>query len=169
MRWLLLSLILWLETGHGTTLIGRVVSVQDGDTISLLVEEGDARREERIRFNGIDAPERKQAFGEASRRNLSSLIYGKTVTALCPKVDRYNRRICSVMLDRTDVGLLMVSQGFAWHFKKYMADQTFSDRVLYAEAEEEARLKRKGLWIELKTAREPIAPWDWRADSKLRN
>jgi endonuclease YncB( thermonuclease family) len=37
---------------------------------------------------GIDAPEKKQAFGQKSKENLSELIYNKQVTVEYNKRDR---------------------------------------------------------------------------------
>ena len=59
-----------------------VVSVADGDTVTLL----DANlRQHRIRLSGIDAPEKRQPFGNRSRLHLGALVFGKQVTADCPK------------------------------------------------------------------------------------
>ncbi len=50
------------------TLTGKVVRVVDGDTLYVL----DANYEQhKIRLAGIDAPERKQAYGLASRKQES--------------------------------------------------------------------------------------------------
>ena len=43
---------------------GRVVGVSDGDTITVL---DDAKTQQKIRFAGIDAPEKRQPFGERSK------------------------------------------------------------------------------------------------------
>lgn len=50
---------------------GRVVKVSDGDTITLL-DAGN--NQHKIRLNGIDAPEKSQAFGQKSRAHISSLV-----------------------------------------------------------------------------------------------
>jgi endonuclease YncB( thermonuclease family) len=88
--------ILWLllaTTAHAETLTGRVVKVADGDTITLF----DASRvQHKIRISGIDAPERNQQFGNASKKRMSSLTYGKEAEAICYKRDRYKRLICTV-------------------------------------------------------------------------
>ncbi len=69
------------------TLVGRVVSIHDGDTVTVL----DASREQhKIRLAGIDAPELKQAFGTRSKQNLSALVYNRQVTVEWNKHDRYN-------------------------------------------------------------------------------
>lgn len=44
----------------GDTISGRVVGVTDGDTVTVLVNGHDQYK---IRLSGIDAPEKKQAFG----------------------------------------------------------------------------------------------------------
>ncbi len=58
------------------TLTGKVVKITDGDTIYVL----DANyKQHKIRLAGIDAPERKQAYGLASRKHLASIVAGKQV------------------------------------------------------------------------------------------
>jgi endonuclease YncB( thermonuclease family) len=63
----------------------RVVSVADGDTITLLDSN---RQQHRIRLAGIDAPEKAQPFGQRSKQHLSELAFGKEAKADCYKVDR---------------------------------------------------------------------------------
>ena len=85
----LVAAILWLPfsfPAHAETITGRVVKVADGDTLTLL----DASNVQyKIRFSGIDAPERDQAFGGASKKKLSKLAAGKNAEAHCHKQDRY--------------------------------------------------------------------------------
>jgi endonuclease YncB( thermonuclease family) len=69
------------------TLTGKVVEVADGDTITILV----GTEQQRIRLQGIDAPERKQPFGKASGRALPALVAGKQVRVEYDKRDRYGR------------------------------------------------------------------------------
>ncbi len=52
------------------SLTGKVVKITDGDTLYVL----DANyKEHKIRLAGIDAPERKQAYGLASCKHLASM------------------------------------------------------------------------------------------------
>ena len=61
---LLLATLALPILAHSDTLQGRVVGVTDGDTITLL----DATNtQHKIRVAGIDAPEKKQPFGQRSR------------------------------------------------------------------------------------------------------
>ena len=74
------------SNAHELTLTGRIVSVADGDTVTLL----DANlQQHKLRLSGIDAPEKRQPFGNRSRLHLGALVFGRQVMAHCPKTDRY--------------------------------------------------------------------------------
>ncbi|MFB3088146.1 MAG: thermonuclease family protein, partial [Acidiferrobacterales bacterium] len=103
------------------SLTGKVVKITDGDTLYVL----DANyQEHKIRLAGIDAPERRQAYGLASRKHLASIVAGKQVTVEYQKRDRYGRIVGKVLLDGIDVCLEQVKTGFAWHYKKYQHEQS---------------------------------------------
>lgn len=142
-------------SAHAERLAGRVVGIQDGDTLTLLDAN---RRELRIRLAGIDAPEARQRYGQASRRALSAEAFGKEATANCPKTDKYGRKVCVVTVGGRDVGLALLEAGAAWHFKAFAQEQTAWDRQRYARAEEDARRRRAGLWEDP----EAVPPWEWR-------
>ncbi len=55
---------------------GRVVAVTDGDTIKVLDADN---TQYKVRLTGIDAPEKKQPFGNASRKNLANMVARKDV------------------------------------------------------------------------------------------
>lgn len=134
---------------------GVIVGVADGDTLTLL----DGRQaQHRIRLDGIDAPERKQPFGQRSRQSLTELAKGRRATADCPKTDRYGRAVCRVSVDGVDVGLAQLERGMAWHYLKYAHELDPPVRVRYERAEREARTGRAGLWSQP----QPMPPWDYR-------
>ena len=144
-------------------LVGEVVSVADGDTITVL----DADREKhRIRLSGIDAPERRQAYGERSKQHLAALVFRKTVHVFWDKRDRYARivgRVYAAECERAcpysiDVGLEQIRAGLAWHYRQYAREQPPRDRERYAESERRAREQREGLWSDT----HPVAPWQFR-------
>jgi endonuclease YncB( thermonuclease family) len=123
---------------------GRVVRIADGDTVTVL----DANNtQQRIRLQGIDAPESHQDFGTKSKKNLSSLIFGKDVAVVYEKTDRYGRLVGKILLDGQDVNLEQIRAGMAWHYKDYEREQSIEDREIYARAESEARMARRGLWV----------------------
>jgi len=111
----------------------KVVKVTDGDTVHVLDQ---SQVKHKIRLGGIDAPERKQAFGTKSKQNLSSLIAGKSIEVEYYKRDRYGRIIGKLIKGGQDVNLLQVKHGFAWHYKYYQNDQSASDRAIYSSAED---------------------------------
>jgi endonuclease YncB( thermonuclease family) len=140
---------------------GKVVGIADGDTATILDE---SNTQHKIRFIGIDAPEKAQAFGHKSKQNLSDLIFGKTVTVQVSKRDKYNREVAKILLDGKDINLQQIKDGFAWHYKDYQREQSVDDRKLYASTEEEARRAKRGLWFDeyLQT------PSDFRKSVKLK-
>lgn len=154
------ALLLLLHTGAvAATLSGKVVRVSDGDTVTVL--DG-ANKQHRIRLAGIDAPETRQPYGQASRRNLASLIAGKGVTVETQKADKYGRTVGVVWLDGKDICLEQVSAGMAWHYKQYAREQKATERQSYADTEQNARVLKVGLWQD----RNPTAPWVYRKSHK---
>ena len=71
-------------------IIGKVVSVADSDTITVLDEQ---RQQHKIRLAGIDAPEKKQAFGNVAKQHMADMVFGKEVRVDTRKQDRYGRTI----------------------------------------------------------------------------
>lgn len=134
---------------------GKVVGIVDGDTIDVLDANG---RQHRIRLAGIDAPEKFQAFGSRSKENLSTMVFGKSVSVQWTKTDRDERAVGKVLMAGQDTNLAQVQAGLAWHFKKYQKEQSPADRTSYAQAENEARARRIGLWVDAN----PIPPSDYR-------
>ena len=127
---------------------GKVIKVTDGDTIVLLV----GKISHRIRLSSIDAPERSQEYGKASRMALGEFLRGKTVTVLVNGKDRYRRLLGTVFADDENVNEWMLRNGWAWHYKKYEKSK------ILAQLESQAKLESLGLW----KGKNPIPPWDFR-------
>lgn len=127
---------------------GKVVSVSDGDTITVLKD----LEQVKVRLVEIDAPEKGQAFGNQSKQALSKLVYGKQVEIKEHGTDHYDRTLGRVYQSGLDVNAEMVRRGMAWLYVKYA-----KDKDLY-QFEAEAREQRRGLWAD----KEPVPPWEWR-------
>jgi len=159
---ILSSLLLFLVFTSNTTISYsdtlncpcNVVKVTDGDTVHVL-DQSKARH--KIRLGGIDAPERKQAFGKKSTKNLAGYVAGKNIEVEYNKRDRYGRIIGKLLKDGKDINLQQVKDGYAWHYKYYQKEQSKLDQILYSSAEIEARNKRIGLW-----SVPAIPPWEYR-------
>jgi endonuclease YncB( thermonuclease family) len=128
---------------------GRVVSVHDGDTLTVLID----RRQVRVRLTDIDAPELRQPFGTRSRQSLSDLCFGKTAALDVRGQDRYKRTLARVTCAGTDANSEQVRRGYAWTFVRYARPGS----PLLA-LENEARAAHRGLWQDSA----PVPPWDWR-------
>ena len=142
---LVLSVLAFGHISHADVLHGLVVAVADGDTITVLDE---SKQQHKIRLMGIDAPEKKQAYGQRSKESLSELVHMKDVDVTWTKRDRYGRTVGQVSVDGTDMCLEQIKRGMAWHYKQYEREQSFEDRSRYAIAEEQARIASKGLWVD---------------------
>jgi endonuclease YncB( thermonuclease family) len=144
-----------LQIKKGAKLSVKVVGITDGDTFKGLTDE---KQEIRFRIYGIDAPEKKQAFGNRSKQYLSDMIFGKTVVIkVQSRRDRYGRPIVWIYTPvGKDVSGEMLKAGMAWHFKRYDSSKE------YAQYEDKARKTRIGLWAD----NNPVAPWDFRKSKK---
>jgi len=138
-------------------LIGRA-TVIDGDTIEI--------HGERIRFNGIDAPEsaqtclsaggREYRCGAASANALAEFL-AKSVPASCDFVerDRYGRFVGTcTRADGAGVNEWMVENGHAFDWPRYSGGS-------YALSQELAERESRGLW-----QGSFDWPWDWRRGAR---
>jgi endonuclease YncB( thermonuclease family) len=137
------------------TLMGQVVRVADGDTVTVLDQ---AQQTYKVRLAGIDAPEKKQAFGQRSRQSLYDMVHGKNVKLETHKRDKYGRHVGTLKVDNVDVNLTQVQRGMAWHYTAYAREQAEQDQQSYSAAERQAREAKLGLWAD----NSALAPWAWR-------
>ena len=156
MKKFLLIFILFLSNFvNAKTMEGLVVGVADGDTITVLDQQKNTYK---IRLQGIDAPEKKQAFGEKSKQSLHDLVHGKQVRIEYDKEDKYGRIVGKITLDDLDICLQQLVLGMAWHYKKYQNEQSVADRVVYTDAELKSKSLKLGLWAD----ETPTPPWEFR-------
>lgn len=153
-RFLVPTLLLAFTTALlADELRGKVVSIADGDTITVLDAN---KKQSKVRLNGIDAPEKKQAFGAKSKARLGELVADKDVVVEWKEKDQYGRILGQVHQGSLDVNLQMVKEGMAWHYKKYSKSAELS------RAEAKAKAGRKGLWVDPN----PVTPWVFRSEQK---
>jgi micrococcal nuclease len=74
---LVLPIFLFSGSAFAGSITGKVISVTDGDNLTLLTAD---KQQIKIRLNAIDAPEKTQVFGNASKKFLSDLCYSKQAT-----------------------------------------------------------------------------------------
>jgi micrococcal nuclease len=129
---------------------GRVVSIADGDTLTVLDADN---RQVKVRLKDIDAPERGQPFSQRSRQLLSDLCFQKRAEVRISDTDRYGRAIGDVYCAGVHVNSRLVEDGLAWVYVQYA-----SPRSPLFGLERDARRSGRGLWSD----RNPVAPWQWR-------
>lgn len=161
-------LILCASTAAAEILDGRVMRIEDGDTI-VVADKNNSQYT--VRLAGIDAPNRLQAFGPQAQANLGSLLSGQDVTVIWEKHTREGDILGKVMVSppeascrtrpecpRTlDSGLQQIVDGMAWWRIQSVEDQSAPDRAAYRHAEFDAKIHRRGLWRDAN----PTPPWQW--------
>ena len=148
--WLNPLLVFILTPAFAADFSGPVVGVLDGDAIEGLHNS----RAERIRLNGIDCPEKGQAYGKRAKQAASELVFGKDVTLQTHGKDKYGRMIADVLLpDGSNVNHVLVREGSCWWYRKYAPSDTKLEML-----EAVAKAAKRGLWADPK----PVPPWEWR-------
>jgi len=138
---------------------GMVVSVRDGDTLTILDSN---KRQRKIRLAGVDAPEKGQASGFRSKERLVKMLYDREVVIEGSKKDRDGSLTAKVFVDGHDVGLEQIRAGLAWWCRACAEEQTPEDRAIYELAENAARRRKLRLWRDA----EPVPPWEWRRQKR---
>ena len=65
---------------------------------------------------------------------------------------------CPTCGETLDVCYAQISTGLAWWYRAYAKEQSSEDRGRYESEENDARLRKRGLWADPA----PVPPWDWR-------
>ena len=134
-------------------LICSIIGISDGVTLSARCATNGAAQTITVRLAGIDAPEKRQSYGDRSKQNLSALCFRRPAEVRPVSLDRYARTVAHVTCDGHDAAAEQVREGMAWVFVRYAAKGS----PLYG-LEREARANRRGIWADA----QPVAPWEWR-------
>jgi endonuclease YncB( thermonuclease family) len=137
------------------TITGKVVAIANGDTLTVLDA---SNKQHKIRLDGIDAPESWQDFRSRAKQSLSDLVFGKTVTVISSKKDRYGRTLGKVMLRGRNINLEQIQRGMAWFYLQYAEELSPEDWAAYWRAENAAQEELAGLW----RGPSPTPPWLFR-------
>jgi endonuclease YncB( thermonuclease family) len=132
---------------------GRVVSVADGDTLSVL---GNNARVLKVRLYGIDCPESAQPGGEGAAAFARETALFADVGLTVLDTDQYGRTVAIVRLpDGRLLNEELLRAGHAWVYRDFCREAVCAAWLLM---EEEARRAGRGLW----RSAGPIPPWQWR-------
>jgi len=150
----ILAFAIVVAPSHAST----VLSVGDGDTITIT----NGAQKTRVRLACIDAPETAQSpYGMESRQALQKLLpIGSEVTVRTKATDRYGRTVGEVLKGSTNINQSLVGSGNAFVYWQYISG---CDRQTYSRLENNARLKRLGVWSVTGGIQRP---WDYRRSRK---
>jgi micrococcal nuclease len=127
---------------------GTVTHVTDGDTVWVRPDGEGRARPLKLRLDGIDAPERCQAWGPQATAALAGRVLHRRVSVDSRATDDHGRLLGRLGLGGDDVGAWMVRQGHAWSYRYRRSEGP------YAGQEAGARAGRRGLFAD-PSAQEP--------------
>ena len=136
-----------------TALFCLIIAISDGDTLTARCGQPGQYEQVKVRIAAIDAPEKKQPWGNRSRQSLAELCHQRQAKITQHSIDRYKRWVADVQCQGQDVAAHQVNSGMAWVFDRYAKEHGWLYR--YQDAAKEAKL---GLWADPS----PVAPWEWR-------
>ncbi len=130
-------------------------SIYDGDTLRIIK----GNEELKIRFCGIDAPEKAQALGIESRNYLRSLVaFSQGQVYITPiENDRYGRTVAELFdTNGNFLNAEMVKAGLAYHYQRYSSNCPHKQDIVIAE--KTAQKSKLGVWGNNNSQ----PPWEWR-------
>lgn len=135
-------------------IIGKVVSVIDGNTLEVIGEDNEIYK---ILLHGIDCPELEQEYGEKAKKALEKLVLEKKVLVKLQGRDRLGNRLGVIMIDgEEDPRFELLKEGLAWTSEKNPIEELETIK-------EKAREKNRGLWRE----DSPTPPWIFRRQQSM--
>lgn len=137
-------------------LLCLVVAITDGDALTARCDQDLSYVRITVRISAIDAPEKRQPFGQVSRQHLAKLCFNTKAVITTKTQDKYGRTVGDVECQGQDVATEQVRSGMAWFYVKYGKGYEHLQGL-----EADAREARRGLW-----AQEAVAPWEWRSNTK---
>lgn len=139
-------------TGLSDSLSGKVMSVVDADTITLVTPD---KQRVKVRLYGIDTPKGEQPQGQNAKRFTFSLVYDKEVEVILYDADQNGRKVGIVLVDDMNANEELIRAGYAWQYREKCTASFCSD---WLQLENDAKISGVGLWRE----KNPVPPWEWR-------
>lgn len=114
----------------------------DGDTCTAFLDDPKTGKpgavKMKIRFSGIDAPEKKQSQGLSAQKFLEARLKDKLVRLECLGKS-FDRHTCVVFLGDENINRWMVAEGWAWDSPKYSKGE-------FKALQAAAQVAKKGMW-----------------------
>jgi len=120
------------------SVIGRVVSVPSGDSVQILLPDGEVIS---VLLAGIKAPSLEDPVGRLSQQWLSSQLNQQLVSAECKQHDQLLR--CVVFPDDRNINITSLYHGYSRCNDK---ESPVDNHLMYRHAERRAREVKAGVW-----------------------
>lgn len=118
--------------------IGKVVNVVSGDTVQLLLPDGELIQ---IRLAGLKAPSLNDEIGRQSHYWLKSQLNNQLVSAEC--TEKGTMSLCVVYPDERDINQISLYHGYSMCDEKSLP---VNNPLKYRIAERHAQEKKLGIW-----------------------
>ena len=116
-KFTLLIFVLFINMAlAGDTISGKVVSIADGDTVTVLDSN---KTQHKIRLYGVDCPESHQDYGNRAKKFTSDMVFAKQVSVKIMDTDRYDRSVGLVNVGSISLNEELLKSGYAWHYSQY--------------------------------------------------
>jgi len=133
----------------------EVVAISSGDTVKVL-KAGEVIT---VRLEGIDAPNKGQAYSQEARAFSEALVFGKVITVLPSYENAQGQTVGKIILpDGRSLNQELIKSGLAWWHLRSSRDPVL------AALERASRKKRLGLWRDSM----PLPPWEYPKKLALR-
>ena len=145
---ILLILLLYIS---GCSITGQVIGEPklDGPYLVTKVVDGDTADLQglgRVRFSGINTPEKGDCYYKEAKEKLTNMILNQEVYAEKDRSDKdkYDRYLRYIYLNETLVNGVLVQDGYARVFDKYKKDTGRYEQL--KKLEEIAKGSKLGVW-----------------------
>lgn len=120
-------------------IIGKVVSVYDGDTFTVQTVSNKLK----IRLLIIDCPEKNREYGKEATDYTKSKLLGKKITAVCYLPMNGKRHIALVYYGHKLFNTEILADGYGWIWSSF-CNYNFCDG--WRMIQDKAKIEDRGIW-----------------------
>jgi|CXWL01.1.fsa_nt_gi endonuclease YncB( thermonuclease family) len=160
-----LAAVLAASAAQAEVVVGKVVEVTDGATLTVLSKSGASLH--RVRLAGISAPSAQSVLGSRAREGLRRIIRGRIVRINANALDSAGMMIGTIEIIRSeedcpvpancrlpiDPGVSQLTAGYAVVDEQTIQLRSEERQQRYAAAQAEAKTHKRGVW----KAHRPVA------------